>query len=67
MSTPISPTPSPRHIDPVDPCEVASVRFDLRRFPPPTKALISRQRVLGAGSLLQSHRYGDLLRVFDAV
>ncbi|MGH4006623.1 MAG: hypothetical protein ACRDTH_00360, partial [Pseudonocardiaceae bacterium] len=34
---------------------------------PPTKALISRQRVLGAGSLLQSHRYGDLLRVFDAV
>ncbi|MGH4007616.1 MAG: hypothetical protein ACRDTH_05510, partial [Pseudonocardiaceae bacterium] len=64
MSTDKSPTPPPRH---VDPCEVASVRFDLRRFPPPTKALISRQRVLGAGSLLQSHRYGDLLRVFDAV
>lgn len=34
---------------------------------PPPNALISLDRVLGAGSLLLSYRYGDQLRFFDAV
>lgn len=48
------------------PCAVASVEFALPVVDPPM-GLISRDRVLGAGSLLLAYRYGDQLRFFEAV
>ncbi|MGH3871436.1 MAG: hypothetical protein ACRDSR_07980 [Pseudonocardiaceae bacterium] len=51
----------------VERCEVADVPFAALPDIPPPNALISLERVRGAGSLLLSYRYGDQLRFFDAV